>query len=114
MGKLLHLNRPVRERNIEQRFRKLVEVAGYDCIKLATPGRRSYPDRLLLSRITPGHTEHRSTVMFIEFKAPGGKLTKLQAMKQDELRQRGYQVVTVSSHDEANALLAMLGVNVKT
>lgn len=108
MGTVYQFRRPL-ERTIERWFRGKAEEAGYAVLKLSTPGRKGYPDRIVLAR-GPGT---RSTAMFVEFKRPGGVLTKLQEIRHEELVQRGYQVVVVSTKDEAVSLLTLLGVEAK-
>jgi hypothetical protein len=88
----------VLERDLERRFKREVERRGAQAIKLTSPGRRGMPDRLV---IIPG-----GRVVFVELKAPGGRLTPLQRRRADDLRAQGFTVYCVNSLAAIAALLS--------
>lgn len=69
------------ERAACARVRKLY---GVESVKLNIGGNAGYPDRLFL---IPG-----GRPLFVEFKRPGGKLTKMQKHVHGKLRRAGYDV----------------------
>ena len=74
---------------VAKAFREL----GVPSFKLSGPGHRGAPDRLFLL----GSGE----VIFVEFKRPGGKTTRLQDHIHHQLRDLGYHVEVCDSVDEA-------------
>lgn len=74
----------MRERDIERALIRAVKAAGGEVRKLAWIGRRAAPDRLVkLPDRAP---------MFVELKAPGGRLSKLQEVEHRRLRAIGLDV----------------------
>jgi hypothetical protein len=74
----------MRESAIEEPVVVRAERAGYFCRKVSWVGRRSAPDRLFC-RPDRG-------VVFIEFKAPGEKPTRLQLREHERMRAAGMEV----------------------
>lgn len=73
-----------RERDIERALVRAVKAAGGEVRKLAWVGRRAAPDRLVkLPDKQP---------MFVELKAPGGRLSRLQEVEHRRLRAIGLDV----------------------
>ena len=72
----------LQEREIEKKFRALVEKHGGHCLKFVSPMHSGVPDRIAL---LPG-----GRVIFVELKKPkGGKLSKLQQLWRDRLQALG-------------------------
>jgi len=66
--------------------------------KFTSPGRRGVPDRLV---VLPG-----GRVIFVEVKAPGGRLSKLQEIEIARLRTQGARVTVIwSASDVEGALI---------
>ena len=59
----------MRESEIENKVCQYAKSLGWLCYKFSSPGNRGVPDHLLL---------RNQVTLFIEFKAPNKKLTKLQ------------------------------------
>ena len=59
----------IRERDIEKKACDLAKAAGWLVFKFVSPAQRGVPDRIFI---------RDSRVVFIEFKAPGARPTKLQ------------------------------------
>jgi len=88
----------MRESRIEGALvRRVHELGGY-AIKLAAPGHRGAPDRLVL---LPG-----GRVMFVEVKAPGRRPTALQARMHARLVAMGFRVETLDNLEAVDALLS--------
>lgn len=74
----------MRERDIERALVRAVKAAGGEVRKLMWVGRRAAPDRLVkLPDKQP---------MFVELKAPGGRLSRLQEVEHRRLRAIGLDV----------------------
>ncbi|MEN7553157.1 VRR-NUC domain-containing protein [Clostridioides difficile] len=80
------------ESKIEKRLKKEIELLGGKAMKFISPGEAGVPDRIVL--LPEGH------VIFVELKAPGKKLRKLQQYKMLELRELGFKVKCVSTLKE--------------
>lgn len=86
----------MRERDIERRLRKGVEDLGGLCWKLTSPANRGVPDRLI---IIPGY------VMFVEVKAPNGRLSALQEFVGEKLRELYQDWRVIYNLDDVEELL---------
>lgn len=81
---------------VENYLRSLVEAAGGLCLKFIS-SRSGVPDRIV---VLDGH------VVFVELKAPGGKVRPLQQVRLDELRRAGADARVISSRPEVDDFLA--------
>lgn len=87
------------EGRIEQRLVKGVKALGGLCWKFVSPGNNGVPDRIII---------FRGQIYFVELKAPGKGLRTLQTHRCMELAKQGANVRTVSTIEEADALIAEL------
>lgn len=87
----------MRERDIERALVKRVKAKGGEIRKLMWIGRRAAPDRLVKM---PGQQ-----VVFVELKAPGGKLSKLQELEHRRLRAIGLRVEVVWKIEDIEGVL---------
>jgi hypothetical protein len=71
----------MKEQQIQAKKIKELEAQGYYVIKLTTTNKNGIPD---LIAIPPN-----SDVLFVEVKAPGGKMSKLQEFRKKELEKHG-------------------------
>lgn len=85
----------MRERNVENYFKRMVEEAGGHARKLITPGRRHAPDRLVL---WPQASGALATIDFVELKKPGKTPRPGQGREHARLRKWGFNVVVIDSH----------------
>ncbi len=90
----------MREKVIEQHLKKKIQARGGLCYKFTSPGSQGVPDRLVLM---PGNRTY-----FIEVKAPGKRLTPLQAAVRRRIEYRGHWVFVVDSRVLVNFLVALL------
>lgn len=83
----------VSESSIESRFCKRVQMDGYQAIKLGGDGKRGKADRIILM--------NKNIHFFIEFKAPGKELRKIQQYRAKQLRDLNHAVYEIDSYEEA-------------
>lgn len=89
------------ESALEAKCRKAVEVTGGRMPKWVSPGNVGVPDRLLLIP--------KAEVVFVEFKAPGGRLRPDQLRWTDWLRRKGFPVWVIDNyHDFTEKLDALI------
>lgn len=74
----------MKEQRIQAKKIKELEAEGYYVIKLTMTNKNGIPDLLAIPR--------NSDVIFIEVKAPNGKLSKLQEYRLKELQNHGVKV----------------------
>lgn len=86
-----------RERVIERALVQAVAAAGGVAYKFTSPARRGVPDRLI---VLPG-----GRIFFAEVKGAGGRLSKLQEVEIDRLRQLGARVEVVCDLDAAKGIV---------
>ena len=84
------------EKDIERKACEAAKRAGWLAFKFVSPAQRGVPDRIFIKA---------GRIVFIEFKASGGKLTALQERMIDRLKAQGCEVFTCDSVEAAcNAL----------
>lgn len=88
------------ERDIERPFALSVAKMGGLCVKQQMVGIAGFPDRLVLMPSGIG--------LFIEFKAPHGRLSERQKVVIQKLKKSGHRVEVVSSQTQAESLLEEL------
>ncbi|MBO6507322.1 MAG: VRR-NUC domain-containing protein [Roseibium sp.] len=91
----------MRESLIEKKTCDTARKAGWLVHPKAAPGFRSWPDRPF-SKVVDGAVR----LIFVEFKAPGKKPTRLQKHTHDKLRAQGYEVHVIDSIEAGAALFA--------
>lgn len=82
---------------MERALIKRVKEAGGEVRKLAWIGRRGAPDRLVM---LPGR------YLFVELKAPGGRVSRLQDLEHRRLRDAGFDVRIVWKLEDIDEVLA--------
>lgn len=87
----------MREREIERALVKRVKAAGGEVRKLAWIGRRGAPDRLVMLP---------ERYLFVELKAPGGRLSRLQDLEHRRLRAAGFDVRVIWKLEDIDQVLA--------
>ncbi|GFO80742.1 MAG: hypothetical protein A49_03690 [Methyloceanibacter sp.] len=88
---------PPRESAIEKNVCDYARQAGWLVHPKAGPNNRGWPDRTFTK---PG------ILLFVEFKAPGKKPTRLQSHTHEKLKAKGYTVHVVDSVEDGRALFA--------
>ena len=87
----------MREKTVEQKFRKEVQDAGGLALKFASPGFDGVPDRIAL---LPG-----GKMAFVEVKAPGKKPRPLQEARHRLLRQLGFRVYVLDDAGQIGGII---------
>jgi hypothetical protein len=88
----------IRERDVERQLIKRVKAAGGEVRKLMFIGRRGAPDRLVL---LPDRVP-----LFVELKAPGGRVSRLQDVEHRRLREKGARVMVIWKVEEIEGVFA--------
>jgi len=87
----------MRERYIEQKFRKAVKDSGGLALKFVSPGFDGMPDRLVLFP--------DGKVGFVEVKAPGEKPRPLQISRHILLRKLGFKVYVLDDTEQIGGII---------
>lgn len=87
----------IRESHIEKTVCRRATAHGWLVHPKAGSGTKGWPDRTFTK---PGR------LVFIEFKAPGKKPTKLQAHTHEKLKKQGYEVYVIDSIEDGTQLFA--------
>lgn len=82
----------MREKVIEQKLTTAVRQNGGVCWKFTSPGTAGVPDRIILMQ--------KGKFAFVETKAPGEKLRKLQEKRKRQLESLGFKVFCVDSVED--------------
>lgn len=90
----------MRERDIERYLKQQVEKAGGLAWKFTSPGTQGVPDRVVVLN---------RRVYFVEVKATGQKLTKMQIHRLTQLSDRGALTTWVDSKEDIDALVKHIG-----
>ncbi|MCJ7839963.1 VRR-NUC domain-containing protein [Lederbergia sp. NSJ-179] len=91
----------MKESQLEKRLKDKIEKLGGLCFKWVSPGRRGVPDRIC---ILP-----KGRIIFVEMKAPNGRLSPLQRKRIDELRVRGQEVYVLHTRKKVDDFIEMVG-----
>ena len=91
----------MREKTIEQKFRKAVRDAGGVALKFTSPGFDGVPDRLAL---LPG-----GRMAFVEIKAPGEKPRPHQLARHRMLRRLGFKVYVLDAAEQIEKIISEIG-----
>ena len=104
----------MRESRIEAYLAKRVKAMGGECRKVAWPGRRGAPDRLVMlpgAVVIDGQVLPRT--VWVELKAsgraaifPSGEREEAQAREHDRMRKMGQRVAVIDSLQGVEELLA--------
>lgn len=87
----------MREKEIEAALRMAAKKRNGMAFKFVSPGLSGVPDRLVLLP--------RGRIGFIELKAPGKKLRKLQEKRKSQLEALGFLVFCIDSKEEVEVVL---------
>ena len=96
----LSRGKTILEKDIEEDNRKYAKSLGVMFEKFTSPARRSVPDRMLTFRF--------GLIVFIEYKAPGKKVTYKQWQDHCERRDRGVLVYVVDDAAVGRGLIERL------
>ena len=86
------------EREIERKLVNAVKERGGICWKFTSPGTAGVPDRIVLMP--------KGRIAFVETKAPGEKLRKLQEKRKRQLESLGFKVFCLDSIEDIPKVIA--------
>ncbi len=95
----------VTESSIEADLRIGVEAKGGECWKWVSPGRKGVPDRIIFM---PVRAYENPEAVFVETKAPNGRLESWQERCHKRLRRLGYRVEVIWTPEQVNEFLCSL------
>ncbi|MCJ0932565.1 VRR-NUC domain-containing protein [Virgibacillus halodenitrificans] len=87
----------MRERQLEKRLKDKIEQFGGLCFKWVSPGKRGVPDRICI--LPKGRT------IFVEMKAPNGRLSPLQKKRIQELESLKHEVRVLYSKQKVDEFI---------
>lgn len=92
------------EAAVERHLIRRVKEVGGEVRKVAWPGRRHAPDRLVLLPERPfaGVGKHVGRHALVELKRPGEKPTRGQLREHERLRAAGFEVVVLTTKHEVD------------
>lgn len=92
---------PMSEKQIERKLVEAVKRMGGIAPKFVSPGLNGVPDRIVLLPF--------GKIAFVELKAPGQKMRKLQVRRKSQLERLGFQVYCVDGVDQIETVLKKIG-----
>lgn len=87
----------MQESKIEKRLKNKIEQIGGKALKFVSPGVTGVPDRIVLLP--------HGRIIFVELKAPGEKLRKLQKFRAKELRNLGFDVRAIDTFEKIDLFI---------
>ncbi|HBJ8545870.1 VRR-NUC domain-containing protein [Listeria monocytogenes] len=90
------------ESKIETYLREQVQKRGGLCWKFTSPGTRGVPDRIVMLN---------KKVAFVELKAPGKELKKLQRKRKKQIESEGHWHCKVDTKEQVNGLMDLFEMN---
>ena len=87
------------ENDVEQYLVDQIRQLGGLCWKFTSPGNAGVPDRIVL---------YNGLTVFVEVKAPGKKLRKLQEVRVDEIRKQKVRAGYVDTKEAVDRLVSIL------
>ena len=92
---------PLMEKDIERKLVDAVKRRGGLAPKFVSPGLNGVPDRIVLLK--------NGRMAFVELKAPGQKMRKLQVRRKDQLERLGFRVYCVDNVEQIEIVLNKIG-----
>ena len=92
---------PMSEKEIERKLVEATKKMGGLAPKFVSPGLNGVPDRIVL--LPDGR------IGFVELKAPGEKMRKLQVRRKEQLERLGFRVYCVDQVEKINDVLKKIG-----
>ncbi|MCR5355773.1 MAG: VRR-NUC domain-containing protein [Lachnospiraceae bacterium] len=87
----------MREKYIEQKFKKAVDKSGGLALKFSSPGFDGMPDRIVLFP--------KGNIGFVEVKAPGQVPRPLQLSRHNLLRRLGFKVFVLDDIEQIGGII---------
>ena len=91
------------EKQLELYFMRVMEMKNCLCWKFVSPGMAGVPDRIV---IPPW-----GRVIFVELKAPGKRLRKLQKVRREQLKAQNVDVWVIDSKEKVDKFVQYYGLD---
>lgn len=91
------------EKQLEKYFTRVLEMKNCLCWKFVSPGMAGVPDRIV---IPPW-----GRVIFVELKAPGKRLRKLQKVRREQLKAQNVDVWVIDSKEKVDKFVQYYGLD---
>lgn len=91
------------EKQLEHYFMRVMEMKNCLCWKFVSPGMAGMPDRIV---IPPW-----GRVIFVELKAPGKRLRKLQKVRREQLKAQNVDVWVIDSKEKVDKFVQYYGLD---
>lgn len=91
------------EKQLEHYFMRVMEMKNCLCWKFVSPGMAGVPDRIV---IPPW-----GRVIFVELKAPGKRLSKLQKVRREQLKAQNVDVWVIDSKEKVDKFVQYYGLD---
>lgn len=91
------------EKQLEKYFTRVLEMKKCLCWKFVSPGVAGVPDRIV---ILPW-----GRVVFVELKAPGKRLRKLQKVRREQLKEQNVDVWVIDSKEKVDKFVQYYGLD---
>lgn len=91
------------EKQLEKYFTRVLEMKKCLCWKFVSPGVAGVPDRIV---ILPW-----GRVIFVELKAPGKRLRKLQKVRREQLKEQNVDVWVIDSKEKVDKFVQYYGLD---
>lgn len=91
------------EKQLEHYFMRVMEMKNCLCWKFVSPGMAGVPDRIV---IPPW-----GRVIFVELKAPGKRLRKLQKVRREQLKAQNVDVWVIDSKEKVDKFVQYYGLD---
>jgi len=86
------------EKSVEQYLIRRVKACGGMCIKLQCTGINGIPDRIVLIPVI-------GKCVFVELKAPGGRLSAVQEVRIKQLREMNFDVYVLYNFEQVDKFI---------
>lgn len=85
------------EKTLEKKVKDYAQKIGYLTFKFTSPSSNGVPDRIFINK--------SGYLFFIEFKSIRGKLSRIQTINIENLRNRGLRVYIIKNYIDAVSIL---------
>ena len=91
------------EKQLEHYFMRVMEMKNCLCWKFVSPGMAGVPDRIVIPPC--------GRVIFVELKAPGKRLRKLQKVRREQLKAQNVDVWVIDSKEKVDKFVQYYGLD---
>ena len=102
------------EKQLEHYFMRVMEMKNCLCWKFVSPGMAGVPDRIVIppwGRVDRIVIPPWGRVIFVELKAPGKRLRKLQKVRREQLKAQNVDVWVIDSKEKVDKFVQYYGLD---